>query len=325
MRLAGIIAALTTPFDAAGEVALGALGRNLEQYNATPLAGYLVLGSSGEAILLDRAEKLAVLRQAAQAAAPGKLLLAGTGEESLRATLEMTERASELGYHAAVVRTPHYYKKSMTRAALAGFYLELAKRSPLPVVLYNIPPLTGVDLSLEAVLELARHPNIAGLKESSGNLDKLVRLAAAEADFPLLVGGASTVYPSLCAGAAGAILALAAAAPEACCQIERAFRAGDHALALAAQRAVLAVCAAFEPLGIAGLKAAADAGGFCGGSPRLPQLPASPEQQQAIAAAIAALGEPMRTATAAESASLGKAARGPASTESHRPTAATPR
>ncbi|MGH9415905.1 MAG: dihydrodipicolinate synthase family protein [Terriglobales bacterium] len=300
MRLAGIIAALTTPFDAAGEVAFDALGRNLEQYNATSLAGYLVLGSSGEAILLDREEKLAVLRHAAGAAAPGKLLLAGTGEESLRATLEMTERASELGYHAAVVCTPHYYKKSMTRAALVGFYCELARRSPLPVVLYNIPPLTGLDLSLDAVLELAGHPNIAGLKESSGNLDKLVRLAAAAPQFPVLVGGASTVFPSLCAGAAGAILALAAAAPEACCHIERAFRSGDHALALAAQRAVLAVCAAFELLGIAGLKAAVDAGGFRGGAPRLPQLPASPAQQQVIAEAIAALGASVRTANSAD-------------------------
>ncbi|MGH9483315.1 MAG: dihydrodipicolinate synthase family protein, partial [Terriglobales bacterium] len=224
MELKGIVAALTTPFDDSGALQLDRLAANLERYNATPLQGYLVLGSSGEAIYLEREEKLQVLAAAARAA-QGKLLLAGTGEESLQATLSMTARAAELGYHAAVVRTPHYYKKAMTAAALAAFYREVAEHSPIPVVMYNIPPLTGVDLGLEPILELAEHPRIAGLKESSGSLEKVVRIAAARPGFAVMVGGAATVYPSLCAGAAGAILALAAAAPEACCEIERTFRA----------------------------------------------------------------------------------------------------
>lgn len=284
MTLAGIFAALTTPMDAAGDLILERLEANLDVYNGTELAGYLVLGSSGEAIYLDREEKIAVLRRAA-AAAPGKLLLAGTGEESLRATLEMTARAAELGYHAAVVRTPHYYKKNMTQAVLGGFYRELAESAALPIVLYNIPPLTGVDLGLDTVLELARHPRIAGLKESSGNMDKLVRIAAASPDFPVLVGGASTVYPSLCAGAKGAILALAAAAPGACCAVYQAWREGDHGRALRAQRALLGACAAFEPHGIAGLKAAVDAGGLYGGPPRRPQLALAGAPLEAIAKA----------------------------------------
>lgn len=289
MRLSGIFAALTTPFRDDGELQLDRLGTNLDRYNGTRLSGYLVLGSSGEAIYLSREEKLQVLRRARERAASGKVLLAGTAEESLRGTLEMTEHAAELGYAAAVIRTPHYYKKAMTPAALLNFYRELAERSRIPIVLYNIPPLTGVDLGLETILALASHPNVAGLKESSGNMDKLVRIAAAKPDFPVLVGGASTVYPSLCAGAAGAILALAAAAPEACCALERAFRRGDHARALERQQALLAACAAFEPLSIAGLKAAVDAGGYFGGSVRLPQLPPTREQREKIAIAFEAL------------------------------------
>lgn len=289
MRLTGIFAALTTPFDDAGELQLDRLAANLERYNGTRLSGYLVLGSSGEAVYLSREEKISVLRQARAKAAPGKLLLAGTAEESLRGTLDMTERAAEMGCSAAVVRTPHYYKKAMTPAALLRFYRDLAEESPLPLVLYNIPPLTGVDLNLETVLALASHPNIIGLKESSGNMDKLTRLAAAQTKLALLVGGASSVYPSLCAGASGAILALAAAAPEACCELERCFRAGDHAAALAQQRALLAACAAFEPLSIAGLKAAVDAGGYHGGPPRLPQLPVSDQQRERIAIAFETL------------------------------------
>ncbi|MGH9413378.1 MAG: dihydrodipicolinate synthase family protein [Terriglobales bacterium] len=290
MDLHGVVAALTTPFDDGGGLRLERLGANIEAYNGTALTGYLVLGSSGEAIYLEAEEKRAVLQRAAASAASGKLLLAGTGEESLRATLAMTGVAADLGYHAAVVRTPHYYKKNMTQAVLANFYRELAEQAALPIVLYNIPPLTGIDLTLETILQLAEHPRIVGLKESSGNLDKLTRVAAARPDFAVMVGGASTIYPSLCAGAAGAILALAAAAPGACCAVERAYRSGDYALALAAQRALLEACSAYEPYGIAGLKAAVGAGGLYGGPPRRPQLALEGAERARIQQALAALG-----------------------------------
>ncbi|HXR98393.1 MAG TPA: dihydrodipicolinate synthase family protein [Terriglobales bacterium] len=290
MQLRGIFAALTTPFDDSGELRLDLFERNLASYESTELAGYLVLGSSAEAIYLTTDEKRAVLRAAANVQ---KIKLAGTGEESLRATVEMTRYAASLGYAAAVVRTPHYYKKSMTPAALIGFYRDLADTSPIPIILYNIPPLTGIDLTLDATIALASHPNIVGLKESSGNTDKLVRLMAAGLpNFAVLVGGASTLYPSLCAGASGAILALAAAAPEACLAIENAYRAGNHARALAAQQAVLRACAAFEALSIAGLKGAVDVAGDgarYGGPPRKPQLPLTAAQKQALAEAFAGL------------------------------------
>jgi 4-hydroxy-2-oxoglutarate aldolase len=290
MQLRGIFAALTTPFNDSGDLQLDLFKRNLASYERTALAGYLVLGSSAEAIYLNSDEKRAVLSAAANVK---KIKLAGTGEESLRGTLEMTRFAASLGYTASVVRTPHYYKKSMTSAALIGFYRDLADASPIPVILYNIPPLTGVDLTLEAIITLAAHPNIVGLKESSGNMDKLVRLMAAGLpNFAVLVGGASTLYPSLCAGASGAILALAAAAPEACLAIEDAFRSGNHSRALAAQQAVLRACATFEALSIAGLKGAVDAAGDgarYGGPPRKPQLPLTATQTQALAEAFAGL------------------------------------
>ena len=173
MLLSGIFPPITTPFNPDGEVYYKKLEANVERYSRTPVAGIVVLGSTGEAILLSDQERRDVLKTALAAAAPNKVMIAGTGIESARETLRLTEYAAELGYDAAMVRTPHYYKKQMLPANLLAFYRTVADRSALPIIIYNFPQATGYDIPAEVAIELAGHPNIAAIKESSGNLDKV--------------------------------------------------------------------------------------------------------------------------------------------------------
>jgi 4-hydroxy-2-oxoglutarate aldolase len=176
MLLSGIFPAITTPFYPDGEVYYKKVEANVERYSRTPVAGMVVEGSTGEAILLSDDERRDVLKAAMAIAAPGKVMIAGTGLESAHSTLRLTEYAAELGYDAALVRTPHYYKKQMLPANLRAFYRVVADRSPLPVILYNFPGVTGYDLPAEIVVELASHSKIIGIKESSGNLDKVKQM-----------------------------------------------------------------------------------------------------------------------------------------------------
>ena len=173
MLLSGIFPPITTPFNPDGEIYYKKIEANVERYSRTPVAGMVVLGSTGEAILLSDQERRDVLKTALAAAAPNKVMIAGTGIESAHETLRLTEYAAELGYDAAMVRTPHYYKKQMWPANLLAFYRTVADRSALPIIIYNFPQATGYDIPAEVVIELAGHPNIVAIKESSGNLDKV--------------------------------------------------------------------------------------------------------------------------------------------------------
>lgn len=173
MLLSGIFPPITTPFYPDGRVYYKKLEANVERYSRTPCAGIVVLGSTGEAILLSDEERREVLKTAMTAAAADKVMVAGTGIESAIETLRLTEYAAELGYDAAMVRTPHYYKKQMLPANILAFYRTIADQSALPIIIYNFPQATGYDIPAEVVIELADHPNIAGIKESSGNLEKV--------------------------------------------------------------------------------------------------------------------------------------------------------
>jgi dihydrodipicolinate synthase/N-acetylneuraminate lyase len=178
MLLSGIFPPITTPFYPDGEVYYKKIEANVERYSRTPVAGIVVLGSTGEAILLSDQERRDVLKTALAAAAPNKVMIAGTGIESAHETLCLTEYAAELGYDAAMVRTPHYYKKQMLPANLLAFYCTVADRSALPIIIYNFPQATGYDIPAEIVIELSGHPNIVAIKESSGNLDKVKAMVA---------------------------------------------------------------------------------------------------------------------------------------------------
>jgi 4-hydroxy-2-oxoglutarate aldolase len=173
MLLSGIFPPITTPFYPDGEVYYKKIEANVERYSRTPVAGIVVQGSTGEAILLSDQERRDVMKTAIGAAAPNKVMIAGTGIESAHETLRLTEYAAELGYDAAMVRTPHYYKKQMHLPNLLAFYRTVADRSALPIIIYNFPQATGYDIPAEVVIELAGHPNIIAIKESSGNLDKV--------------------------------------------------------------------------------------------------------------------------------------------------------
>ncbi len=282
---------MTTPYAHDGSVSLGDLKHNVHRYNGTDLAGYAVVGSTGEAVLLTRAEMDGILVTAKESAGKEKKLIAGTGAESTAETIERTKRAAELGYDAALVKTPHYYKPAYKPDVLIAHYRRVADESPIPVLLYSIPQFTGVALGTAEVAALAEHPNIIGIKDSSGNVQGVGEIIAATPPaFQVLVGSAATVYPSLAIGARGAVLALACALPEKCVALFELFRQGHHEKARELQ-AVLARASKLivSEMGIAGVKHVMDQRGYRGGVPRLPLLPLQDEQKKRLTEFLAAL------------------------------------
>lgn len=173
MLLQGIFPPITTPFYADGNVYFKKLEHNVERYSRTPVAGIVALGSTGEAVMLSDQEQRDVLKTAREVAAPNKVLIAGTGRESAIETLKLIEYVADLGYDLALVRTPHFYRAQMQPANLLAFYRTVADRSPLPVLIYNVPPFTAYNMPAEIIIELADHPNIFGIKESSGDVEKI--------------------------------------------------------------------------------------------------------------------------------------------------------
>ncbi|HXR33942.1 MAG TPA: dihydrodipicolinate synthase family protein [Verrucomicrobiae bacterium] len=289
MKFEGIFPALTTPFEVDGWVSLGGLKENIRRYNKTGLAGYLVLGSTGESVMLLRAEEDAVLAAVKEVAAPGKLLIAGTGAESTAETIVRTKRAAVLGYQAALVKTPYFYKPVYRAETYIRHYRAVADASPIPVLLYSVPAFTGVTLESPEILKLAEHPNIAGIKDSSGSVQRVGEVvSSAPAEFQVLTGGAAVVYPALVVGASGAILALASALPEKFVELYELVQQGKHEQAKELQLALASTskCIVTEN-GIAGVKYAMDLRGYNGGVPRLPLLPLTEEKKQQIAALLA--------------------------------------
>lgn len=284
VEIAGIFAALTTPYRGDGSVAVERFKENINRYNQTGLSGYVVLGSTGESVLLSSAEGEALLAVTKESAVPGKLLIAGTGAESTAETIARCKRAADFGYHLALVKTPYYYKPAYRPEVYLGHYRRVADVSPIPVLLYSVPIFTGVALDTPEILALAQHPNIAGIKDSSGVIQRVVEVAAkAPETFRVLTGGAGVIYPALAAGAKGAILALASALPERCVATYENWKAGRHAEALAQQQQIAQASKTIaSENGIAGLKYAMDLRGYFGGVPRLPLLPLTDEKKQQI-------------------------------------------
>jgi 4-hydroxy-2-oxoglutarate aldolase len=275
MNLHGIFPPLITPFGPDGEIAPARLRENIARYNRTGLAGYVVNGSTSESVLLRWEEVYRIWETAKEAAAPGKTLIAGTGAESTPETIEHTNRAASIGYHAALVRTPSFYKPAMNEEALAEHYLRVAEASRIPILVYSVPIFTAIKIEAPLIARVSRHPNIIGMKDSSGDIPGIAKIiAAAPGKFLTLVGSAATLYQSLEAGAVGAILALACAFPELCVEIYEASRAGDSARAQTLAKKLVAPAKMLGvQYGIAGLKYAMDRLGYFGGAPRGPLLP----------------------------------------------------
>jgi len=292
-RLRGVLLPFTTPFGAGGEVDASALGANIEKWNATGVAGYVALGSTGERAHLDERERMTVV-EAARARIPRSLaFVVGVGEQSTRGSIIEAQRAASAGADALLVLTPHFYRAAMSQEALAEHFAAVADSSRVPVILYNIPQNTGVAIAPETVARLSRHTNIAGIKDSSGdlaNFAEMLRLAGGcREDFALLVGHAGVFYASLCAGACGGILAVGCCAPRLCVRILEAFRAGRHALALDLQWRLAPLARAVTTRhGIGGLKAALDLrAGLKGGTPRAPLQAPDEDARREIARLLA--------------------------------------
>jgi 4-hydroxy-2-oxoglutarate aldolase len=285
LRLHGIYPPITTPFDHAGNVYAAKVQHNVEKWNRTALSGYVVMGSTGESVMLTTDEKISLWEQVAQHAAPEKLLIAGTGMESVRETVCLTNRAAEMGYKAAMVRTPHYYKNLVNRAdAQMLYYRAVADQSRIPLIIYNWPQATGVDIPVEAVLAISEHPNVIGIKESSGNLEKVMQMIReVKHGFQVLVGSAPTLWPALLMGACGAILAYANAAPYSVIAIWEAFRTREEAAGLDWQNRIGRPAALVTTkYGVPGLKYAMDLNGYYGGPPRLPLTVPTAKAKQEI-------------------------------------------
>jgi 4-hydroxy-2-oxoglutarate aldolase len=291
MNLHGILVPLTTPFALDGSFAPERLRENIVRYNRLGLAGYVVNGSTGESVLLRWEEIYRVWETAKEAAAPGKILIAGTGAEATAETIEHTKRAASLGYDAALVRTPHFYKPQMKLEALAEYYLRVADASHIPVLVYSVPIFTNLQVDATLIARVAHHPNIIGMKDSSGDVEGVRKIiAAAPKSFQTLVGSASTLFESLELGACGAILALANVFPELCVDIYEASRSGDSARAHSLAQQLLAPAKMLGPqYGIPGLKYTLDRLGYYGGPPRSPLLPISESAKLEIDAMLAGI------------------------------------
>ena len=292
LRLQGIFPPITTPFDHAGNIYVSKVQHNVEKWNRTSLSGYVVMGSTGESVFLTSEEKSSMWELVAKHAASDKLLIAGTGMEGVRETVCLTNHAAELGYKAAMVRTPHYYKNLVNRAdAQALYYRAVADQTRIPLIIYNWPQATGVDIPVEAVVAISEHPNVIAIKESSGNLEKVMQLLReVKNGFQVLVGSAPTLWPSLLMGACGAILAYANAAPYSTIAIWEAYRTREEAAGLDWQNRIgRASALVTTKYGVPGLKYAMDLNGYYGGPPRLPLTVPTAAAKQEIEEAFADL------------------------------------
>lgn len=283
LHLEGIIPPIPTPF-AKDAVAYDRLADNVARWAPTGLNGFLVLGSNGEYVYLTEKEKTEVVRTVADAAPPGMTIIAGTGCESTGATIRLTSACADQGAQAALVVTPGYYGNRMTAEALARHYETVADQSPIPILLYNVPKFTHVDLAVATVVRLARHPNIVGIKDSTGNVAQLgAILNGVPSDFTVLVGTAGALLGALALGCAGGILALANVAPRQCVQIQQYVRQNQWDQARQLQLRLLPVNSAVTATyGVAGLKYALDRLGYYGGPTRAPLLPLDKAGQTAV-------------------------------------------
>ena len=288
VQLSGVMPPIPTPFDTQGDVAYQRLTENLERWNAYDLAGYVVLGSNGEVVYLTEQEKLRVLETARKAIPPHKLLVAGTGCDSTRATIALTRQAAAAGADVALLVTPHYYTSEMKSESLQRHYQAVADAVPIPVMLYNVPKFTNVDMDVQTIVRLAQHPNIIGIKDSGGNIAKLadiVRMAIP--GFQVVAGTAGFFLAGLVLGAVGGVLALANIAPQQCIHIHRWFQTGRLEEAAELQRRMIPVNAAVTArFNIAGLKAALDMLGFYGGPVRSPLLDLTGRELEALRAIL---------------------------------------
>jgi len=271
MKLSGVMPPITTPFQN-GKLALEKLKKNFQKWNKTGLSGYLVLGSNGEPVYLSENEKIRMVGTSRESIPKSKIMIVGTGMESTLETIRFSNQVAEMGADYVLVVTPSYFKGSMKPQILYEHFIAVAESSRIGILIYNVPQFTGINLEPEWVAKLSEHPNIIGIKDSSGNIGQLSEIVhLARNGFVVFVGSAPVFFPALCVGASGGILAIANLAPQECVQIQSLFNKGkmDEARELQGRLTPLAK-AVTTRYGIGGLKMAMDLAGYFGGDPRSP-------------------------------------------------------
>ena len=288
LKLHGIYPPLPTSFDSSEQLDTGRMKANIRALSRYDLAGFLVLGSNGEMVNLTDQERVQVYGDTREAIPSNKRMLAGTGCQSTRQTIALTRQAAEAGADAALVLNPSYYKGLMTPQALRDHYFAVADASPIPVIIYNMPANTGLDMDADTITAIAAHENIIGLKDSGGNITKMGLIGKqTEPDFQILSGSAGFLLPALSVGAIGGILALANIAPEHCLKIYRSFLQGDMEAARENQINIIELnTAVTRKWGVPALKAAMDQLGLYGGPSRKPLLPADESVKQQLTALL---------------------------------------
>ncbi|MDP3442786.1 MAG: dihydrodipicolinate synthase family protein, partial [Ignavibacteria bacterium] len=270
-KLKGIFPPITTPF-INNELAFDKLAFNIQLWNETELSGYVVMGSNGESVFLTKEEKLQLVAKTKEYSSNDKLIIAGTGSDSIKETIELTNKSAELGADFALILTPSFYKSEMKHSSYVRYFTQIAESVKIPVIIYNVPKFTGVDIEAETVAELSLHKNIVGIKNSSENARQNSEFVSmTHSDFSVLVGTASMLFSGITSGATGGIAALANIAPNECVQIQKLIIAGNLKEALVLQQKMIPINKAVTAkFGVAGLKAAMDMLGYFGGDPRAP-------------------------------------------------------
>jgi 4-hydroxy-2-oxoglutarate aldolase len=282
--LSGIFPPLTTTFDKEENLRTDKIKFNIQRLSRHDLSGFLILGSNGELVMLSHNEKVEAFHAAREAIEPGKLMLAGTGCESTRETIMLTREAARAEADAALVLNPFYYKGQMSHDALVKHYFAVAEASSIPVIIYNMPSNSGLDMDAEIILAISQHPNIIGLKDSGGNLEKMEEIIrSAKTGFQVLAGSAGFLLPALKLGALGGILALANIAPAQCIDIYRLFNEGQLEEAEILQQKIIELnIAVTRKWGVPALKEAMQHCGMYGGPARKPLQPLTREQKEKI-------------------------------------------
>ena len=282
-KLHGLLLPLPTPFEQSGDLNVQALRANIEKWNKTGVGGYVVLGSTGERVHLDESEYQLLIKVGREVVPRNLAFVVGAGQQSTGGSINEIKTAAAAGADAVLVITPFYYRSSITQEALITHYTAVADASPIPVILYSMPALTGIKIEPETAAYLSEHQNIIGIKDSSADVAgfkrtvELVSAAApalaspARADFAVLTGNGTILYEALRAGADGGILAVGCVAPRLCLELFRAVKAGEHEHAQLLQQKLTPLAhAVTTKYGIGGLKAALDFVGYFGGPVRAP-------------------------------------------------------
>ncbi|MBQ5799420.1 MAG: dihydrodipicolinate synthase family protein [Oscillospiraceae bacterium] len=290
-RMQGIYAPIAASFESdMGELAVDKIIANVKKYNETKLSGLVVMGSNGEFVFLSKEEKLLLIKTIRENLAPEKHMIVGCGCESTRETIELCKEAAALGADAALVISPNYYKKAMqTDRVIEQFFTDVADASPIPVILYNMPGNSGINIPANVTIKLAKHPNIIGEKDSGGNIVQITEkiYGTENEEFVMFAGSTSFLAATTIMGGDGGTLALANVLPDECVKLYELAKAGDLERAVKAQKILMAPNAAVtSQFGIGGLKVALDHLGFFGGSPRKPLLPQSEENAAKVIAII---------------------------------------